>query len=68
MRDANWPREKRKKNRQERKKERKKGRKEESKKSNIIGITEELDQGSLHPSIKHPETDMSRPGYEPRPP
>jgi hypothetical protein len=26
---------------------------------------EELDQGSLHPSIKHPETDMSRPGFEP---
>jgi hypothetical protein len=25
---------------------------------------EELDQGSLHPLIKHPETDMSRPGIE----
>jgi hypothetical protein len=28
---------------------------------------EELDQGSLHPSIKHPEADMYRPGFEPRP-
>jgi hypothetical protein len=26
---------------------------------------EELDQSSLHPQIKHPETDMSRPGIEP---
>jgi hypothetical protein len=26
-----------------------------------------VDQGSLHPSIKHLETDMSRPGFEPRP-
>ncbi len=28
---------------------------------------EDLDQGSLHPSIKHPEADMSRPEFEPRP-
>ncbi len=28
---------------------------------------EELDQSSFHPLIKHPETDISRPGIEPRP-
>jgi hypothetical protein len=31
----------------------------------VVGI-KELDQGSLHPSIRHPETDMSRPEFEPR--
>jgi hypothetical protein len=28
---------------------------------------EELDQSSLHPLIKHPKTDTSRPGIEPQP-
>jgi len=27
---------------------------------------EELDQGSRHPSNKHPETDMSRAGFKPQ--
>jgi hypothetical protein len=27
----------------------------------------EVDQSSLHPLIKHPETDMAQPGIEPRP-
>jgi hypothetical protein len=56
MREANWPREKRKDI----------DKKERKKLKNIIGVMEEFDHGSLHPSIKHPETDMSRPGYEPR--
>jgi hypothetical protein len=29
---------------------------------------ERLDQGILHPLLEQPETDMSRPGIEPRPP
>jgi hypothetical protein len=35
-------------------------------KTNHVGVTtmENLDQGSLHHFIKHPETDMSRPGFE----
>jgi hypothetical protein len=32
------------------------------------GVMEELDRSSLHPLIKHPETDTSRPGIELRPP
>jgi hypothetical protein len=31
------------------------------------GTVKKLDQGSLYPSIKHPETDMSRPVKEHRP-
>jgi hypothetical protein len=30
-----------------------------------LAHTERLDQGYLHPSIKHPETDMSWSGFEP---
>ncbi len=50
----------------ERKEREKIDKKERKKVKNIIGVMEELDQGSLHPSIKNPETDMFRPGYEPR--
>ncbi len=32
----------------------------------MTSTMERLDQGSLHPLIKHPETDMSQPGIEPR--
>jgi hypothetical protein len=31
-----------------------------------VTTMEELDQGSLHPSVKNPETDVSRQGFEPR--
>jgi hypothetical protein len=31
----------------------------------FMGTMEELEQGSLHTSIKHPERDMPRPGFEP---
>jgi|LakMenEpi03Aug12_release.lakeMendotaPanAssembly.Ray.scaffolds.fasta_scaffold1071400_1 hypothetical protein len=34
----------------------------------LVGIMEKIDQGSVHPSKKHYETDISRPVYEPWPP
>jgi hypothetical protein len=33
-----------------------------------LSTTKRLDQGHLHPLLKHPETNMSRLGIEPRPP
>jgi hypothetical protein len=32
----------------------------------VVTNMEELDHGSHHPLIKHPETDMSRPEIEPQ--
>ncbi len=34
----------------------------------IHSTMERLDQGHLHPLLEHPETNMSRPGIEPRSP
>ncbi len=33
-----------------------------------VTTMDDLGQGSLHPLVKHPETDMSRPAIESRPP
>jgi hypothetical protein len=33
-----------------------------------VSILERLDQDHLHPLLEHPETNLSRPGIEPRPP